>query len=218
MTRRERGRGQTEGRCDDWVTGSRPEWNRTEPTTPRSPSCWQVNRCSLGMAAVVRSGTEGRSQVQTEHSDRAALTLVPGEGGTVTGWKRRKEGSRIGTHAVQMKRWDSDARGIYLILSWLHRPHGARWSPEQIGSKPRNYTGTNNRCQSLLGSEVHHQLIEHRSPQPPGRTEMRNNLFCFHVSDDQALKAFFENPVSLSSVFLLTHLTSQTYEAYNKRK
>lgn len=78
-------RDQTECWCDDWVIDFPPEQNHMELTNQRSPSCSSVSRCSLGTAAV-GSGTEGWSQVHTEHFDRVALTLEPGEVGTAGGW------------------------------------------------------------------------------------------------------------------------------------
>lgn len=85
MKRRETERDQTECWRDDWVIDFPPEQNHMELTNQRSPSCSSVSRCSLGTAAV-GSGTEGWSQVHTEHFDRVALTLEPGEVGTAGGW------------------------------------------------------------------------------------------------------------------------------------
>lgn len=86
--RRETERVQIECWCDDWVTGFLLEMNHMEPTTQRSPSYSELNRCNLGMA-MVGSGTEGRSQVHMEHFDRVALILEAGEVGTKVGRRGR---------------------------------------------------------------------------------------------------------------------------------
>lgn len=90
MKRRETGRAQTGCCCDGWVTGFRPEQNRTGQTTRRIPSCSSLNRCTLGVAAA-GSGTEGRGQVRMEGFDMVALALEIGEVGTTAGKKRRQK-------------------------------------------------------------------------------------------------------------------------------
>lgn len=103
MTRKETERDQIECWCDDWVIDFPPEWNHTELTNRRSPSCSSVSRCSLGTVAV-GSGTEGWSQVHMEHFDKVALTLEPGEEGTVIERRGEEEGgedvSGTGTNTV----------------------------------------------------------------------------------------------------------------------
>lgn len=114
--RKERERDPTVCQCGDWVIDFPPEWNHTELTNRRSPSCLSANRCSLALV-VVGSGTEGWSQVHMEHFDTVALPLEPGEEGTdwIEGWggckgtREEREGTGANRKAQECKR---NQRGV----------------------------------------------------------------------------------------------------------
>lgn len=121
--RKETERGQTEGRCDDWVVDFPPEWNHMELTSQWSPSCPSVSHCSLGMVAV-GSGTEGRSQVHMEHFDSVALTPGPGGEGTGKGGIKKENwvggGRSMGNWVQKRKsREEKTSQGWELILSYF---------------------------------------------------------------------------------------------------
>lgn len=130
--RKEMERGQTEGRCDDWVVDFPPEWNHMELTSQWSPSCPSVSHCSLGMVAV-GSGTEGRSQVHMEHFDSVALTPGPGGEGT-------------GKGGIKKENWVGGGRSM------------GNWERGRVG-KRRHLRGGNWYCPILyqIKLEAYHQ-------------------------------------------------------------
>lgn len=126
--RKETERGQTEGRCDDWVVDFPPEWNHMELTSQWSPSCPSVSHCSLGMVAV-GSGTEG--QVHMEHFDSVALTPGPGGEGTGKGGIKKENwvggGRSMGNWVQKRKSREEDISGVgtdtvlfYIRSNWKH--------------------------------------------------------------------------------------------------